>query len=59
LAISDKALISATSKRGLLTLSQYKIFVLGLMAVLTLLRSVISIKDVSMPNFGVKFFRNA
>ena len=58
-AIFASDTISATSNNGLLTVSQYKTLVLSLIAASTTSNFVMSTNDVLMPNFGVKFFKNA
>jgi hypothetical protein len=51
----DKPAISATSNNGLLTVSQYKTFVSGVMAASTASSLVISTNVVLISNLGVKF----
>src|SRR5690606_5068009 len=58
-AIVESDAISATSSKGLLTVSQYKTLVFGVMAASTASNFVISTKVVAMPKRGVKFLRNA
>src|SRR5690606_24982064 len=58
-AILESALISATSKSGLLTVSQYNTFVFLVIAASTSSRLVMLTNDVCSPNPGAKFFKNA
>jgi hypothetical protein len=51
----DKPAISATSNNGLLTVSQYKTFVVWVMAASTASSLVISTNVVLISNLGVKF----
>ena len=58
-AILAKEAISATSNKGLLTVSQYKTLVDGVMAASTRSNLVMSTKVVFTPNLGAKFFKKA
>src|SRR5690606_3950441 len=58
-AIFESPAISATSSKGLLTVSQYNTLVSLVIAASTKANFVMSTNEVVMPKRGVKFLRNA